>query len=625
MKAALTMAIRRGGELWGLIACHHYAAPRRVPHRMRSACELLARVASMQHRHAEDREHMEYRLRLDAIHQRLVARVAQREGDLAALVEDEPVLTEGLAAGGLALQLGRGWRCAGATPTAAQLDALAAWLAGRLDLATPSHPVYATDCLSAEHPPAAAYAAVASGILAVPLSRGGRGLLIWFRPETVRTVSWGGDPRDRPVVDGPNGPRPTPRRSFELWGESVHRRAVPWHPVEIEAAERLRALAVDLVVAQADRLAAANAQLTAGREHLAYVLGAARVGTWEVDLEDGGVRCSEVARTIFGIAEGEPFDRWEQVERRIVEEDRPMHAAALGRALRGPVGYEVEYRVLERDGRERWVLSRGRCERDAGGRARTMSGIVVDIDDRRRSEEALRAADRRKDEFLAMLAHELRNPLAPVRTGVRLLRGGPPARTEGVLDMIDRQVVHMVRLIDDLLDVARISRGHIELRREALRVDAVVSAALEASRPVLDLGRHLVTVEPSREPVRVSGDPVRLAQVLTNLLNNAAKYTPPGGHVRVSIEPGDATVTIRVRDDGHGIPRRMLSRVFEWFERGGDGSHVQGGLGIGLPLARRLVELHGGTLVGDSEGPDRGSVFTVTLPRLDPRPGPGAT
>ena len=229
--------------------------------------------------------------------------------------------------------------------------------------------------------------------------------------------------------------------------------------------------------------------------------------------------------------------------------------------------------------------------------------------------ERLLDADRRKDEFLATLAHELRNPLAPIRNGLYLLRIADRASetAEQARAMLERQVRHLVRLVDDLLDVSRITRGKLELRRETVEVAAIVGAAVETSQPAIDAAGHRLEVELPPEVLTLSADPVRLAQVLANLLNNAAKYTPPQGAIRLAVRREDAMATISVRDSGVGIPQQMLERIFEMFTQV-DAASTHGGLGIGLTLARRLVELHGGTIEARSAGAGLGSEFVVRLP-----------
>ncbi len=271
--AGLTMPIRQDGQLWGLIACHHYAGPKFVPYQVRAACEFLAQVVSLQYKAAEDREHYIYRLKLDGVHQQLVAQAAQ-EGGLSAMTDGKPCLLDGLAAGGAALYHRDRWWRVGNTPTEIELEALGEWLVERPEFVAATRPLYVTDSLSRDYPAAAAFADVASGILAFPLSRAGRNLLIWFRPETIQTVNWGGNPHEKPTILGPNGPRLTPRSSFELFAESVRGRSAPWTPIEVDEAAHLRMMIMELVVSRAERLADLNADLSRSNEELdafAYV------------------------------------------------------------------------------------------------------------------------------------------------------------------------------------------------------------------------------------------------------------------------------------------------------------------------------------------------------------------
>ena len=229
----------------------------------------------------------------------------------------------------------------------------------------------------------------------------------------------------------------------------------------------------------------------------------------------------------------------------------------------------------------------------------------------------LKEADRRKDEFLAVLAHELRNPLAPVRNAIEILRSlpSPAPQLQWTHDVIDRQVRQLSRLVDDLLDVSRITSGKIELRKDRIELAAAVRIALESSRPVIERGGHELTVRVAPEPVWLDADLARLAQVLSNLLNNAAKYTRSGGHIWVAAERRGGEAWVCVRDNGIGIQPGMLARIFDMFTQAGSaGDHSQGGLGIGLTLVRRLVEMHGGRVEARSEGIGRGSEFVVRLP-----------
>jgi PAS domain S-box-containing protein len=350
------------------------------------------------------------------------------------------------------------------------------------------------------------------------------------------------------------------------------------------------------------------------------------------------------------------------------EDQERVRVAALEKHRRGEPTDE-EYRVVRPDGSVRWVRDRAFPVLDAAGRVYRMAGIVDDITEKKCTEEALQEANRRKDEFLATLAHELRNPLAPIRNAVQVLRLSDVSdpRLRLARDIIERQVQQMARLVDDLLDVSRITRGKVQLRKERLELVAVVQSAVEATRPFIEASGHQLTVTLPPEGVTLNADPIRLAQVFSNLLHNAAKYTEKGGHiwltasvfvsasVSVSVEgvrgqesgvrsqgseqkgdghrsllnpdscpltpaatdscPLTPEVVVSVRDTGIGIASEHLPHIFEMFSQVAPAlERSQGGLGIGLALVRGLVELHGGRVEARSAGPGRGSEMIVRLP-----------
>lgn len=259
--------------------------------------------------------------------------------------------------------------------------------------------------------------------------------------------------------------------------------------------------------------------------------------------------------------------------------------------------------------------------RDASGR---VSGILLhgnDVTSHVRAKQALREADRRKNEFLATLAHELRNPLAPIRNATRLAKmpTATPAHTKWSLDVIERQVEHMARLLDDLLEASRISRGTFELRKERIELTSALFSAIETAQPLIEARRHILSVDTPPEPVWLDADPVRLAQVFSNLLHNAAKYTDPGGQIHIKAQREGKWICVCVRDTGIGISPEMLPRVFEMFSQAGSAiDRAQGGLGIGLALVKGLVDMHGGNVEVRSEGVNKGSEFIVRLPVVEP-------
>ncbi|HEV8581397.1 MAG TPA: ATP-binding protein [Thermoanaerobaculia bacterium] len=291
-------------------------------------------------------------------------------------------------------------------------------------------------------------------------------------------------------------------------------------------------------------------------------------------------------------------------------------------ALRTNQEYNGHEIVVERpDGRRLTVLAYANPVRDESGKLLGAVNVLVDISDRKLAEEALREANRNKDEFLATLAHELRNPLAPIRNALEIMKlaSDNAAIVEQARAMIERQVEQMVRLVDDLLDVSRVTRNQLKLRTEPVDLAAAVRGAIEASGPLIKEMGHELEVSLPEEPVCMEADAVRLTQVFLNLLNNAAKYTPRGGRIWLTIEPEGDGVVVRVRDTGVGIPAAMLPRIFEPFIQVDHSlGRSQGGLGIGLTLVRRLVDLHGGSIEARSEGPGRGSEFLVRLPARAP-------
>jgi PAS domain S-box-containing protein len=292
---------------------------------------------------------------------------------------------------------------------------------------------------------------------------------------------------------------------------------------------------------------------------------------------------------------------------------------------------DVEYTVRFGDGSERAIWTRGVLATAQG--QHHWVGVNIDVTERkvikeelhrqaetlRRQADALRDADRRKDEFLALLGHELRNPLATISNGLHvLLRPDVDPENRGqVREMMAKQVHHLTRLVDDLLDVNRITRGRIQLRKQRLDLSDAVHHAVESVHPLVEDQGHELTVSLAPGPLLVEADPTRLEQILVNLLNNAAKYTRPGGRITLTADQQGGEAVIRVRDTGVGIPAELLPRVFDLFiqvERSLDRS--QGGLGIGLTLVKELVEMHGGSVTAHSEGPDKGSEFVVRLPVL---------
>ena len=297
--------------------------------------------------------------------------------------------------------------------------------------------------------------------------------------------------------------------------------------------------------------------------------------------------------------------------------------------------FAFEHRVRRRDGEWRACSIRAVSVLNADGTIREWIGVHTDITEQKRTEERLRQfaadmseADHRKDEFLATLAHELRNPLAPIRTGLEVLKlaGGQVSAVEQTRSMMERQLTQMVRLIDDLMDVSRISRGQLALHTEIVSLAAILHSALEASRPLIEQMGHELTVTLPTQPLMVDADMTRLAQVFVNLLNNAGKYSERGGHIHLHVARDGSDVEVTVKDTGIGIAADQLPRIFDMFTQVDRSlERSQGGLGIGLTLVKRLVELHGGSVQARSEGRGHGSEFVVRLPLVSESPTPRAS
>jgi PAS domain S-box-containing protein len=279
--------------------------------------------------------------------------------------------------------------------------------------------------------------------------------------------------------------------------------------------------------------------------------------------------------------------------------------------------FSMEYRLRRRDGAYRWITDDGIPLYDADGAFTGYIGFCHDITDRKQAEQAVREANRRKDEYLAMLAHELRNPLAAIGNAVHVLSLSSldPQSVRSAAGVLERQVRHLVRQVDALLDVSRFNQGKIELHTERADLNAIVRDAVEAIGPLAEGYGHRVAVTLAPEPVYVVGDHVRLAQVVGNLLHNACKFTDRGGHVGCTVAREAEQAVVRVWDTGVGIPADQLNRIFEMFAQvDASLTRVRDGLGLGLTVVKSLVELHGGAIEARSEGPGRGSEFVVRLP-----------
>ncbi len=365
----------------------------------------------------------------------------------------------------------------------------------------------------------------------------------------------------------------------------------------------------------------AEAQLREQREWFEVTLASIGDAVIATDVHGAVTYLNPMAEKMTGWKSVEAIGKPVETVFRIINEyTRKKVENPVTRVLREgiTVGLANHTALIAKDGTETAIEDSAAPIRGANS---TLSGVVMvfhDVTDRRRAEAALREADRRKDEFLATLAHELRNPLAPIRQATFISKA--PAATEAQKrwsnDVVERQVRHMSLLLDDLLDISRVTRGTLVLRLQPADLTSMVDAAVETARPAIDGKRHTLIIEVPDDPIRFSADPLRMAQILSNLLTNAAKYTDPEGHIRLTARCEGDEIIIRVSDTGIGISAEALPRIFAMFSQIPSArDRSEGGLGIGLALTKGLVELHGGKIEAHSPGLGRGSEFIVRLPR----------
>ena len=371
------------------------------------------------------------------------------------------------------------------------------------------------------------------------------------------------------------------------------------------------------VMADVTETRQAEQMLAVERERLRLALGAGQMGAYELDIATDTLWWSPETYTLFGVSAATFTPTRESVIDLLDPEDRPGFAKRRRQAIVEHQPFFDEFRLKRPDGSRVWIGYRGQAEYDDQGRPVRTFGVVMDITERKKAEQVLSDAAREKDDFIATLSHELRNPLAPIRNAVNVLQHLPAGdpRAAWCHDVLGRQTAQMARLLDDLLDVSRLTRGKLTLRVQRLDVTTVIARAIEIAQPLIESAGHELQVDLPAQTLALQGDLTRLAQVFSNVLINSAKYTPPGGTIAVTASAEGSALVVKVKDTGIGIPEEHIDRIFDMFGQVESASpHAQGGQGIGLSLARRLVELHGGTIAARSEGVGKGSEFEVRLP-----------
>jgi signal transduction histidine kinase/ActR/RegA family two-component response regulator len=369
---------------------------------------------------------------------------------------------------------------------------------------------------------------------------------------------------------------------------------------------------------------AADQALALSRSRLDYATRLSGVGFWYCDLPFDVLEWDDRVKEHFFFP---PTARItiDDFYARIHEDDRGPTREAIDASIRGRTPYDIVYRTVHpTTGAVKWIRALGGTDYSSDGTPLRFDGVTVDVSARELDQQRLsslnhqlRDQDRRKDEFIATLSHELRNPLAPIRAAAKImaLPQAAPGQLQRAQGIIERQVMHMSLLLDDLLDIARITQGKLQLKKQTIALFDVVDAAAEAVRPVLNAKNHELSLRLPTEPVLLDADPVRLAQILANLLTNAAKYSDPGSHIEVTAAVRDERISLSVKDNGIGLAPESITKIFEMFSQiGGVTGRSEGGLGIGLALVRGLAELHGGSVEARSGGLGLGSEFIVHLP-----------
>jgi PAS domain S-box-containing protein len=433
---------------------------------------------------------------------------------------------------------------------------------------------------------------------------------IWTPEERAKYVA--------PIIAPPGGTTVVPLRTKD--GRELHLGLSSRH-IDFGGEPCMITVGIDLTEQQAHEAALrlGESQARARADELAALMDAVPAAVWiSRDPECRDIRGNRAAYEILHVRSGENM-YGPAMNRRftffIDGEEVPVDQLPLERAARGEEVRSNEEEVRFEDGEVRHLYGSAVTLRDSAGAPRGAIGAYVDVTRLKEAEAALRVADRRKDEFLALLSHELRNPLTPILSAAQLLKVRADAEAQIDLDVIIRQARHLVRLVDDLLDVSSVARGKVTLAKRRLELSVIVAKAVEVTGRLLEARRHRLELSVPAEGLAVDADDVRLTQVVNNLLSNAARYTPPGGVVTVTATREADDVVLRVRDSGMGIDPALLPDLFDMFVQGDRGSdRSQGGLGLGLSLVRSLTELHGGSVTAHSDGPGLGSEFTVRLP-----------
>jgi PAS domain S-box-containing protein len=620
VRTSFTMAMQHDGRLWGLIVGNNYE-PKVLPHPIRAACEILAQVVSLQLRSAQDRDNAEHaakiQKRLDCIQSVKLPEPAL----IPQFFYETRCLLDYLPAGGSSIRYLGFWKVQGNAPSPAQIDALAIWLAGQpanADL------VFHTQALSSLYPPAAEFLHVAAGLLAVPLDRGRQNWLMWFRPEIEQTVNWAGDPNSKRIVEGPHGPRLTPRASFAIWKQTVRGKSEPWLPVELQAVKRLHASVLDVIQQHAERLTRSEL-LIRSAQRLGLATQSAKLGVWDWDLVTQSIAWDPVMFELYGLPPtGDGRVEYSAWSNAVLPEDLPRQEAILRNTASSGGRSEREFRIRRGDGAIRVIQASEVAVLDEHQRPLSVVGVNRDVTEARNAEDELRklkaqaeTASRSKSEFLANMSHEIRTPVTAMVGFADLMLDPGQTQSDRMdgLQTIRRNAKHLLDVVNGILDLSKIEAGRMTVESISTELPPLLSDVMSIMRPrATEKGLELNLRFSGSVPRRIMTDPVRARQILINLVGNALKFTEHGKvEIVVSSDPEAHLLKFEVSDTGIGISPEQIPKLFQPFSQA-DGSTTRrfGGTGLGLTISRRLAQMLGGDISVQSV-PGAGSTFTVSI------------
>lgn len=632
VRAAFTLPLRSEGELWGLIACHH-DTPKLISYRIRAASEFLARGASQQLRRAEESENTKYRISLDEANYALVSKAALAP-DFSAFTEGTIHLGSTLDCGGAAIFLQESWNRVGETPAIREMAELGQWLRTQPAFrAGNPNPIFVTDKLSAHYPIGKDFARSASGLVAFCFSQDPLGFVLYFKPETLQTFTWAGNPNKLPRV---GGSRLTPRKSFEIWRESVSQRSLPWKKVEIDATRKLRELIITLLVSKAEQLNSLRIQVAKRTlelekrreelkliaERLALATEILKAGIWDRDVRANLVVWNERLYEIYGKPKNAPvsYQIWASA---VLPEDFPRAEAALKSVVHSKSQASLDFRIMRPDGSIRYLHSALGVVLGATGEVEHVIGVNLDVTERKELEIQLLQAQRMESigTLATGMAHDLNNNLSPIVMSIGLLKSmATDAQSEGIINVIDASANRAADIVRQVLSFARgvrVEKIEFQLGHLLKEVESIVTNDFPKDiRPKFSIPHDTWTI---------LGDPVKVRQILLNLCLNARDAMPDGGSLEVAAEncllgeqigpmnlhaKAGRYVTISVIDTGIGIPANIQDRIFEPFFTT---KTPQKGTGLGLSTTLAIVKSHKG-IINVYSRPGKGATFKVSLP-----------